>query len=73
MNEQEIIGNHISLIFYYPVGAHLLYSQVYYNNTEDVLEENPVYDQRDYDFVEMMIKATDNKISDRNNMTRMFV
>lgn len=63
MNEQEILGNHYNLIFYYPVGSHLLYSQIYDINSDEVIAENPVRNELDYDFAIMIYKAIDKKRS----------
>jgi len=61
MKEQEIKGNKWSLVFYYPVGSKQMYSQIYDNMTEDIVDESVVNNQDDYDFAVEVFTIADGK------------
>jgi hypothetical protein len=50
MKEQEIFGIKLNLLFYYPLGENNLHAQIYDNN-ENVIFEEVVKTQKEYDFI----------------------
>ena len=50
MKTQELIGNKWNLLFYYPLGENNLHAQFYDKVTEDVIEEDIIKNQEEYDF-----------------------
>jgi hypothetical protein len=66
MKEQETKGNKWTLVFYYPVGKKQLYAQIYDNVTEDVIEEDVITNQDDYDFAIEVFTLADANWSKNN-------
>lgn len=62
MKEQEITGVKWNCLFYQPEGQMLV--QIYNNKTEEIIIEEVVKNQEDYDFaLEVFIKANQNLLA----------
>jgi hypothetical protein len=73
MKTQTIKGNYWSLQFYYPVGKKQLYGQIYDNKSDEMIDEDIVKTQEDYDFFIEVLTIADNNKSKTENITPMFV
>jgi hypothetical protein len=61
MKEQEILGIKWNLLFYYPLGENNLHGQIYDNNNENVIIEEVIKNQKEYDFIlEVFTMANEN-------------
>lgn len=71
MKEQEIKGVRWNCLFYKPNGKMLV--QIYNNKTEDIIIEEVVKNQEEYDFVlEVFTKANQNVINENRKKLKDF-
>jgi hypothetical protein len=75
MNKEtkELEGIKWNLLFYFPLGEKKLHAQIYDKITEDVIVEEIIKTQEDYDFaIEVFTMANEN-IKKINQMSELFV